>query len=186
MVNGTPIIIFSVLLAIFAIYVLIYSIFLYNKRREIRKFMSLEVLFLLVIGGLLTILSGYSALLSIENHVCVVHNFLLTSGLLLQSMYFLFLYRSHTLYAQEIILTYIKKSVVSSTPIKRVLFVLIPCWIFHSLYNIINYSMIYIMSPFVIHDTIIHGGIEISISRCGDEETITDMLMFVTPVYNYI
>lgn len=99
---------------------------------------------------------------------------------------FYFYTRSHTLYAQEIILTYIKKSVVSSTPIKRVLFVLIPCWIFHSLYNIFNYSMIYIMSPFVIHDTIIHDGIEISISRCGDEETITDMLMFVTPVYNYI
>lgn len=150
--NGTPMTLLDVLLCLFAVYVVVYSVFLFFRRVVIRKFISLEIVGLLVIGGLLTILSGYASMLTVEQNVCIIHNWFLTTGLLWQTMYFfilLFLYyyiikyylfyynRAYELYTQEIILTYIKKRVALQSTISRILQTFIPGWAFHSLYFII-------------------------------------------------
>lgn len=85
--NGFPMTLLEVMLCLLAVYVVIYSGFLFYRRVVIRKFISLEIVFLLVIGGLLTILSGYASSLTIEQNVCLVHNWFLTTGLLWQTMY---------------------------------------------------------------------------------------------------
>lgn len=48
--------------------------------------------------------------------------------------YIIIIYRSYELYTQEIILTYIKKSVALQSTAVRILQTFIPGWAFHSLY----------------------------------------------------
>lgn len=85
--HGGPVIAHITLTSISVVYLLFYILLFSVYPDRTRELLPLPLIYLFTFGSLLKTISNYFAYLNVDQYVCIIHNFLLTYGLLIEGMY---------------------------------------------------------------------------------------------------
>lgn len=167
--NGPPIIAHIVITTLSVLYIIFY-IFLFSFYRErTRQIFPLSLLYLFSAGELISAASGYFAYLSIESHVCIIHNFFLTYGFLLQSLSFYNI-------VDELTSIYVKKRVSQNYTFRSIFIsIIIP--------TAIHILIFIVIEPYHYTHTYQYHNIDLEVELCGyhTRSVLMDILFFLTP-----